>query len=177
MKRKICILTLVGLVACALPGLAQNTSEKSAPASANPAGTDKPVQPEAVKDNTPIPAATLAPQAPTVTAEQALNALLHTYNLQLVSDPKTKIDLVTIKDPAAPDPLVTKIVQLKYANPSNILSSVQTVLIDKRSKVMPDVRTSQLVVLATDKEQDSVMAMVERLDTITKQVLIEARLL
>lgn len=112
-----------------------------------------------------------------VTAEQALNALLKTYNLQLVQDPKTRIDLVTVKDPAAPDPLSTKIIQLKYANPSNIVAQVQTALVDKRSKVMPDVRTSQLVVLATDKEQDSVAQMVERLDTITKQVLIEARLL
>jgi len=112
-----------------------------------------------------------------VTAEQALNALLKTYNLQLIQDPKTKIDLGTVKDPAAPDPLVSKIVQLKYANPSNIVSSVQTVLIDKRSKVVADVRTSQLVVLATEKEQDSIVEMVERLDTITKQVLIEARLL
>jgi type II secretory pathway component GspD/PulD (secretin) len=301
MKRTFCILTLVGLVACALAGWAQNnSSEKAPPASANSAATEKAGQPEAVNENTPAaeptvtkvadPAVTGAapassasknaqtpagpastgvaspavrnpvvavnevPQAPTlaandtapavastnapqpgaviplivmddvpltdaiknlarqaglnymldpkvgfgqpspdgkgvvpqpsvsirwenVTAEQALTALLKTYNLQLVQDPKTKIDLVTTKDPAAPDPLVTRIVQLKYANPSNILSSVQTVLVDKRSKVMPDVRTSQLVVLATDKEQDSVVAMVEKLDTITKQVLIEARLL
>src|SRR5262249_48113665 len=48
-----------------------------------------------------------------ITAEQALLALLGTYGLQLVEDPKTKIARVTIKDPAAPDPLVTQVVQLK----------------------------------------------------------------
>jgi len=132
---------------------------------------------QAAPGQPPVPQPSVSIRWENVTAEQALDALLKTYNLQLVRDPKTKIDLVTTRDPAAPDPLVTKIVQLKYANPSNILANVQTVLVDKRSKVVADVRTSQLVVLATEKEQDSVSELVERLDTITKQVLIEARLL
>ena len=112
-----------------------------------------------------------------LTAEQALNALIGTYGLQLVSDNKTGISRVTIKDPAALDPLVTKVVQLKFASPSNMVASVQTVLNDKRSKVMADVRTSQLVVSATDKEQEAVEKLVNRLDTQTKQVLIEAKIL
>jgi len=77
-----------------------------------------------------------------ITAEQALNALLNNYSLQLVEDPKTKIARVTIKDPAAPDPLVTRIIQLAYASPTNIVPAVQTALTDKRSKVTADVRTS-----------------------------------
>jgi general secretion pathway protein D len=43
--------------------------------------------------------------------------------------------------------------------------------------VVADVRTSQLVVLATEKELVDVDVLVEKLDTKTKQVLIEARLL
>jgi type II secretory pathway component GspD/PulD (secretin) len=112
-----------------------------------------------------------------ITAEQALNALLNNYSLQLVEDPKTKIARVTVKDPAAPDPLVTHIIQLAYASPSNIVAAVQTALTDKRSKVTGDVRTSQLVVVATDKEQIEVETLVAKLDTATRQVLIEARLL
>jgi type II secretory pathway component GspD/PulD (secretin) len=112
-----------------------------------------------------------------VTAIQALDALLNNYNLQMVEDPKSKIARVTVKDPAAPDPLVTRVVQLDYASPSNIVAAVQNTLTDKRSKVVADVRTSQLVVLATEKEQVNVETLVERLDTPTKQVLIEARLL
>jgi len=112
-----------------------------------------------------------------VTAQQALTTLLTTYSLQLVEDPKTKIARITVRDPAAPDPLVNKIIQLKYASPSNMLVAATTVLVDKRSKVMGDVRTSQLVVLATEKELDSVEKMIASLDTPTKQVLIEARLL
>jgi type II secretory pathway component GspD/PulD (secretin) len=112
-----------------------------------------------------------------VTAEQALNALLNNYSLQLVEDTKTRIYRVTVKDPAAPDPLMTKIIQLAYANPSNVVSGVQTALTDKRSKVMADVRTSQLVVVATEKELGEVEGLVKKLDLPTKQVLIEARLL
>jgi type II secretory pathway component GspD/PulD (secretin) len=111
-----------------------------------------------------------------VTAEQALTALLNNYSLQIVDDPKTKISRITVKDPAAPDPLVTKAIQLKYADPTNFITSVQTVLIDKRSRVVADVRTSQLVIVATDKELAAVDELVNRLDKPTPQVLIEAKL-
>ena len=112
-----------------------------------------------------------------ITAEQALNALLKNYDLQLIDDPKTHIGRVTVKDPAAPDPLVTRIHQLQYAGTSNLLTSVQTTLSDRRSKVVADVRTSQLVVLATEREMIEVGQLIQRLDTPTKQVLIEAKLL
>jgi len=111
-----------------------------------------------------------------LTSEQALNALVTTYGLQIVDDPKTKIARVTVKDPAAAEPLETRVIQLKFASPTNIVASVQTALTDKRSKVMADIRTSQLVVSATEKEQDAVAKLVEQLDTMTKQVLIEAKL-
>ena len=111
-----------------------------------------------------------------VTADQALAALLNNYNLQLQEDPKTKISRITVKDPAAPDPLVTKIIQLKYADPTNLLANVQSVLQDKRSRVVSDVRTSQLVLTATEKEVVAVDELVTRLDTKTPEVLIEAKL-
>ena len=112
-----------------------------------------------------------------LTAQQALNAILKTYDLQVVEDANSKITRIAPKDPAAAEPLVTKVIQLKYASPSNIVVSVQSALSDKRSKVLPDVRTSQLVVVATEKEMTLVNELVERLDTPTKQVLIESRIL
>ncbi len=112
-----------------------------------------------------------------VTADQALGALLNNYSLQIVDDPKTHISRITVKDPAAPDPLSTKIIQLKYSDPTNMVSAVQTLLLDKRSKVVADVRTSQLVLVGTDKELAAVDDMVTRLDTQTRQVLIEAKLI
>lgn len=111
-----------------------------------------------------------------VTAQQALSALLVNYNFQLNEDPKTHIARITVKDPAAPDPLVTRVFQLKYANPTNMLESVTTALTDKRSKAVSDARTSQVVVVATEKELNNVEKLIEELDTPTKQVLIEARL-
>ena len=111
-----------------------------------------------------------------VTAEQALSALLTPYSLQLVDDPKTKVSRITTKDPAALEPLVTRVIQLQYAGPSNILSSVQSALTDKRSKVVSDIRTSQLVIVATEKELVGVEELLKQLDTPTKQVLIEAKI-
>jgi len=111
-----------------------------------------------------------------ITAENALLALLDNYGLQLIRDKKTKIDRITMKDPTAPPPLFTKVVQLKYAGVSNILAAAESVLTDKRSKVLTDPRTSQLIVVATDPEQQAVETLVTQLDKPTRQVLIETRL-
>jgi type II secretory pathway component GspD/PulD (secretin) len=111
-----------------------------------------------------------------LTADQALNAVLNNYNLVIIDDPKTRIARITIKDPAAPDPLFTKIIQLKYSSASNMLINASSILMDKRSKVIADNRTSQLVVVATEKEMTTIDELVARLDTQTKQVLIEARI-
>ena len=111
-----------------------------------------------------------------ITAEQALNALLNNYDLQAVQDPKINITRITVKDPAAPDPLKTQTIQLQYASPSNVMAAVTATFTDKRSKVVADVRTSQLVVVTTEKEMVEVEKLVAKLDSPTKQVLIEARL-
>ena len=111
-----------------------------------------------------------------ITAENALIALLDNYGLQLIHDKKTGIDRITMKDPTAPPALYTKVVQLKYASVSNMIEAAQSVLTDKRSKVLTDSRTSQLVVVATDPEQQAVEVLVNQLDKPTRQVLIETRL-
>ncbi len=127
-------------------------------------------------DGRPVPQPTVSIRWENVTAAQALNALLDNYNLQLVEDTKTHIARVTTRDPAAPPPLENKVVQLKYASPSNMVIAVQSLLSDKRSRVLGDNRTSQLIVLATEKEFTAIDNLIARVDTPTKQVLIEARL-
>ncbi|HUA67647.1 MAG TPA: secretin N-terminal domain-containing protein [Candidatus Saccharimonadales bacterium] len=112
-----------------------------------------------------------------ITAKQALLAVLDNYNLQLVVDRTIGIDRITPKDPTAPPPLITRVIQLKYAGVSNMVDSIQTTLTDKRSRVLADTRTSQLVVVATQPEQDAVDTLVSQLDTPTRQVLIETRLI
>jgi type II secretory pathway component GspD/PulD (secretin) len=111
-----------------------------------------------------------------VTAGQALMALLDNYGLQLTEDRKSQIARITAKDPMAPLPLSTRVVQLKYASTSNMVDSVQASFTDKRSKVLPDVRTSQLIVVATEREQEALDALINALDKPTRQVLIETKL-
>jgi type II secretory pathway component GspD/PulD (secretin) len=111
-----------------------------------------------------------------IPAQHALEALLSNYGLQLVEDPKTKIYRISMKDPAAPPPLVTRVIQLKYASTTNMMDAISGALTDKRSRVIPDNRTSQLIIVATDPEQAAVDTLIAELDTPTKQVLIETRL-
>jgi type II secretory pathway component GspD/PulD (secretin) len=112
-----------------------------------------------------------------ITAQQALMAILDNYGLQLVEDPKTQIARITLQNPNVPPPLITRVIQLKYSSVSNMEAAVGSSLTDKRSKVMSDSRTSQLVVVAPEKEQDAVDILVEQLDKPTRQVLIETRLM
>lgn len=132
-------------------------------------------QPDASGQIKPEP--TLSIRWENITAQHALMALLDNFGLQLIEDPKTKISRITIKEPGALPPLLTKVVQLKYASVSNMVGAVQSALdSDKRAHVVTDARTSQLVVIATEKQQADVDALVVQLDKPTKQVLIEARL-
>jgi len=123
------------------------------------------------------PEPTLSIRWENVTAQQALLALLDNYGLQLIENPKTGIYKITTKDPTAPPPLITRVIQLKYASVSNITISVVGTLTDKRSKVVPDARTSQLVVVATEQEQSDVDTLIAQLDKPTRQVLIETKLI
>jgi type II secretory pathway component GspD/PulD (secretin) len=122
------------------------------------------------------PEPTLSIRWESVTAEQALLALLDNYGLQLVENPKTGIYKITTKDPTARPEMITRVVQLKYASTSNMMAAVVSTLTDTRSKVVPDPRTSQLVVVATENEQADVTALVNQLDKPTRQVLIETKL-
>src|SRR5262245_28186340 len=86
-----------------------------------------------------------------VSAQEALSAVLDNYNLKLDRDPRSKIARVTIKDPASEEPLVSKVIQLRYADPTNLVQVLRTTL-PKRSTVVADGRTSQLILTTTEKE-------------------------
>lgn len=111
-----------------------------------------------------------------VSPQEALLAVLENYSLQLIKDSKSKIARVTIKDPKAEDPLVTKIVQLRYSDPTNLVTICKSTL-SSRSSVVADSRTGQLIINTTEKELDSVVTLIKTLDSPTKQVLIEAKLI
>ena len=111
-----------------------------------------------------------------VTSQEALQAVLDNYNLILVRDPKSKIARVTMKDPKAEDPLFSRTIQLKYSDPTNLVLLIKSTL-SKNSSVMADPRTSQLLVTTTEKEMDGVANLISKLDSPTRQVLIEAQII
>ncbi|MFN7138977.1 MAG: type II secretion system protein GspD [Limisphaerales bacterium] len=168
-------------------------------AQTTPAATSQEVMPLIVIDDAPLPDAirNLARQAginvlfdpraqatmtnnvsfrlENITAEQAMQAVLDNNGYQLVHDPRTRISRVTIKDPAALEPLVPRVMSLKYSHPTNVLAMVQANFTSNRSRVLADPRTSQLLVLATEDEHVRIQEMIEKLDVSPEQILIEAR--
>ena len=125
----------------------------------------------------PKPEPVLSLRWENVTARQALLALLDNYSFQLVENPKTGIARISPKEPNALPPLITRVVQLKYASTTNMVTAVLGLLSgDSRCKVVPDARTSQLVVVANEQEQADVDTLLNQLDKPTRQVLIETKL-
>lgn len=110
-----------------------------------------------------------------VSARQMLEAVLNNYGLQLVQDRQTGFHQVTFRDPSAKEPVYTYTVPLRYSNTTNIQTLIQTTF--PTATVRADTRTAQLVILATEREHDAITNLVSKLDTPTKQVLIEARFL
>src|ERR1700722_5448219 len=110
-----------------------------------------------------------------LTANQALHALLDNWGWQLLWDQRIKVGRITKKDPAAREPLIVSVVQLSYGNPTNILQEVQSTL-TPGSAIIADMRTHQLIVRTTEKELLGVQALIKRLDSATRQVLVEAKI-
>jgi type II secretory pathway component GspD/PulD (secretin) len=110
-----------------------------------------------------------------VTAEDALGAVLDNYGMVQQHDPKAHISKITIKDPKAEEPLVSRVIQLQYSSPSNLVILLKATL-SPRSQLLADARTSQILVMTTEKELANLEALVQKLDTPTAQVLIEAQL-
>ena len=110
-----------------------------------------------------------------VTAQQALDAVLDNYGLKLVKEERSPISRVTVKDPKAEEPLVSVVMQLKYADPTNLVTVIKPTL-SSRATVLPDSRTSQIILSATAKELDMATNLIIKLDLATRQVLIEAQM-
>lgn len=127
-------------------------------------------------DGKPLPPPTISIRFENVTAMDALEAVLDNYSLQYVPNEKTKIGKVAPKDAKALEPLLNEVFQLRYSSPTNVVAAIQATLSDTRSKVLADVRSSKLVVVGTEKDLKNAAKMIEELDTQTRQVLIEARI-
>jgi type II secretory pathway component GspD/PulD (secretin) len=126
-------------------------------------------------DGHPIPPPVVTEKWRNLTAMQAMQALLDTWGWQLVWDSRTKVGRITKKDLAAKEPLVVTVFQLRYSTPSNIVREVEGTL-SPGSAIIRDDRTRQLIIRTTEKELFGVTALITKLDSATRQVLVEARI-
>lgn len=113
-----------------------------------------------------------------ITARNVLDTVLKNYGYVLIEDPKTGIARVAPKDEKALEPLVTKVMLLQYTSPTNMMTLLKLAYPGGgRSQFVPDVRTSQLVVMAVETELPKIEDLITQLDQPTRQILIEAKLI
>ncbi len=125
---------------------------------------------------TPQPPPNVSFRLENVTARQALQALLENHNLQMTEDPRTKIARVTVKEPGTLEPLIPRVIALKYySQPTNMIPMIKANFATPRSQVFVDARTGQLVILGTQRELEQIEQTVAKLDIAPGQILIEAR--
>jgi general secretion pathway protein D len=69
-----------------------------------------------------------------------------------------------------------RVIQLQYANLTNMYAVLTNALPSGR-KVKEDTRTSSLVITASEKDFEMIQQILEKLDTPTRQILIEAKIM
>lgn len=119
----------------------------------------------------------------------AFNLLIEQHQLQLVeekgvlviSPPATHTDTETSspKEPAAP-PLITEIIPLHYADAADLKltleSNQKNPLLSKEGVLGIDERTNSLLIQDNETRLTQIRALIEQLDTPSKQVLIKSRI-
>ena len=73
------------------------------------------------------------------------------------------------------EPLVNRIVPVNYAVAKDLRPNIEK-LLSKRGTIIIDARTNTMIITDTQKSLDDVLALVEKLDRPTPQVMIEARI-
>jgi type II secretory pathway component GspD/PulD (secretin) len=126
-------------------------------------------------DGRVIPPPSVTQKWHNLTAKQALQALLDNYSWQMVWDPATRVGRVTSKDAAVLEPLVVSVIALHYSDPTNMVALIKPTL-STRSDIIPDKRSRQVIIRTTEKEMVAVEALVAKLDSATRQVLVEAKI-
>ncbi|MBI2891076.1 MAG: type IV pilus secretin PilQ [Nitrospirae bacterium] len=73
------------------------------------------------------------------------------------------------------EPLVTKVIQVNYANAAEFEPIVKDSLLSERGKIKVEERSNSLIVKDVQRNVDEVAALVRRLDVQTPQVMIDAK--
>jgi len=109
-----------------------------------------------------------------VTADEALNALLDTYDLYYVKQGDTNIYVIKSKHDISPI-TVSKVIFCNYAKAKDLEKVLQARL-TKGGKITSDERTNSLIVTDLADSIDKLEILVRSLDVPTQQVQIEARI-
>lgn len=81
-----------------------------------------------------------------------------------------------LKTEVETEPLVTRLVPVNYATAKELLNTLKVLLTPTRGKVLIDERTNTVILTDTQRQIDDILALVEKLDRPTPQVMIEARI-
>lgn len=109
-----------------------------------------------------------------VTPEEALNALLDTYNLYYVKQGDSNIYVIKSKDDGS-HITVSRIMFCNYAKASE-LEKVLVTRLSKGGKIVSDDRTNSLIITDLADSLDKMEGLVRSLDIPTQQVLLEAKI-
>jgi len=82
-----------------------------------------------------------------------------------------------VKQQKALEPLITAYIPVSYSNAqSEVLPHIQTVLTEGRGKASVDTRNNQLILTDTAEKIEQMREIVMKIDQVTPQVVIEARI-
>lgn len=109
-----------------------------------------------------------------VTPDEALNALLDTYDLYYVKQGDTNIYVIKSKSDVSPI-TVSKVIFCNYAKADD-LAKVLEARLSKGGKVTSDIRTNSVIITDLADSIDKMETLIRSLDVPTPQVLIESRI-
>lgn len=109
-----------------------------------------------------------------VTPDEALNALLDTYDLYYVKQGDTNIYVIKSKSDVSPI-TVSKVIFCNYARAADLEKVLQARL-SKGGKIASDERTNSVIITDLADSIDKMEVLIRSLDVPTPQVLIESRI-
>ncbi|MBR3628431.1 MAG: hypothetical protein IKN42_06265 [Elusimicrobia bacterium] len=109
-----------------------------------------------------------------VTAEEALNALLDTYDLYYVKQGDANIYVIKSKADGS-HITVSRVVFCNYAKAAD-LEKILATRLSKGGKIVSDARTNSLIITDLADSLDKMEGLIRSLDVPTQQVLLEAKI-
>lgn len=109
-----------------------------------------------------------------VTAEEALNALLDTYDLYYVKQGEANIYVIKSKADGS-HITVSRVVFCNYAKAAD-LEKILSTRLSKGGKIVSDARTNSLIITDLADSLDKMEGLIRSLDVPTQQVLLEAKI-